>query len=193
MFFRKKKTPEVSHLCFMTRAAKNRFIPQLIDQSPQKVWLICFFEKTYADVKSILARSGHLYQEGRDRGEETVICLVDRLSIDNMEQALVVLVEDHPLFSESEKLQKILFNREVKELKILVALDEPMMKSFDESGRLQKMMTQLGMKADEVIEHRMVSKAIERAQKKLEESLATTCLIWSSQEEWFEDNQYNYK
>ena len=50
-----------------------------------------------------------------------------------------------------------------------VALDDNLMRLFG-SERIAKMMDRMGLKEGEVIQHSMISKSIERAQKKVEEN-----------------------
>jgi len=50
-----------------------------------------------------------------------------------------------------------------------VSLEDPLMRMFG-SERIAKMMDRLGHKEGDVIQHRMISKSIERAQKKVEEN-----------------------
>ena len=50
-----------------------------------------------------------------------------------------------------------------------IALDDNLMRLFG-SERIAKMMDRMGLKEGEVIQHSMISKSIERAQKKVEEN-----------------------
>jgi preprotein translocase subunit SecA len=50
-----------------------------------------------------------------------------------------------------------------------VALEDPLMRLFG-SERISKLMDRMGLKEGEVIQHSMISKSIERAQKKVEEN-----------------------
>ncbi len=50
-----------------------------------------------------------------------------------------------------------------------VALDDNLMRIFG-SDRIAKMMDRMGLKEGEVIQHSMITKSIERAQKKVEEN-----------------------
>ena len=60
-------------------------------------------------------------------------------------------------------------SRRSRKLTILCSLDDNLMRLFG-SERIAKMMDKMGLKEGEVIQHSMISKSIERAQKKVEEN-----------------------
>jgi preprotein translocase subunit SecA len=53
--------------------------------------------------------------------------------------------------------------------------------------RIQMMMKQLGVEQQEMLEHPMISKSLENAQRKLEKKVGTEHLA-NSPEEWFRKN-----
>jgi preprotein translocase subunit SecA len=72
----------------------------------------------------------------------------------------------------------------LKEAIILTSLDEPLLKIFG-GEKLIDIMQKLGMKEDEIIEHKMVSQSIANAQKKIEERMIVEQSV-RSQSEWLE-------
>ena len=69
---------------------------------------------------------------------------------------------------------------------ILTALDEPLLSHFG-GEKLIKIMQSLGMKEDEIIEHKMVSQSIANAQEKIEKKIVVEQSA-RSQAEWMERN-----
>ncbi|MBL7738066.1 MAG: hypothetical protein JNK14_02520 [Chitinophagaceae bacterium] len=95
----------------------------------------------------------------------------------------VLFAEHHPLRSkEQEQYQQW----QLKEAIVCSALEEPLFKKFG-SDKIIAMMKQLGMKEEECVEHRLISGAIENAQKKIGKKVITEHLA-NSQEEWMERN-----
>jgi preprotein translocase subunit SecA len=74
----------------------------------------------------------------------------------------------------------------LNEALIYSALDEPLFKHFG-GDKIIQMMKQLGMKEDSMIEHKMVSKAIENAQEKIEKKVIAEQDA-SSPQKWIERN-----
>lgn len=91
-------------------------------------------------------------------------------------------LEFPPLYSSFQKLLQQLGAG--TSLHVYSGLDEPL---FDQFGgeRILSLMKTLGMKEDELIEHKMVTQSIERAQKKLEEKMMFSIQA-SSSKEWFD-------
>jgi preprotein translocase subunit SecA len=73
-----------------------------------------------------------------------------------------------------------------QQVRFFVGLDEPLMHAFG-GERIAKLMDQLGMGADEVIQHPMVDRSIVRAQQKLQKA-APNAVPTRSPEEWFASN-----
>jgi hypothetical protein len=100
-----------------------------------------------------------------------------------------LFVEHHPLPSVERVFLDVLdgvSKLKVQRVRFFVGLDEPLMRAFG-GDRIIGLMTQLGMKPDEVIQHPMVDRSIENAQKKLEKA-AKNALSTRSVEEWFAQN-----
>lgn len=61
---------------------------------------------------------------------------------------------------------EFLSSLEVKKVLAQVSLDDPIISAFD-SDRIKKVMQTMDHKEDEVLEHNMIDKSIERALKKI--------------------------
>lgn len=95
----------------------------------------------------------------------------------------IVFAEHYPLKSKEEELYKKL---NVKLPVIFSSLGEPLFKIFG-ADKIVEMMKQLGMKEEEVIEHKMISKAIRKTQEKIEDKVLIDQPA-QSQQEWLERN-----
>jgi len=95
----------------------------------------------------------------------------------------VVFIEHYPM----RKKEQALFEQlNLTEVQIFSSLNEPIFKHFG-SERIVDLMTQLGMKEEEVIQHSMISNAITRAQEKIEAKMSVD-LAARSQSEWLSKN-----
>lgn len=74
----------------------------------------------------------------------------------------------------------------VKQVIVFSSLNEPLFKRFG-ADKIIQVMKQLGMKDDEVIEHSMINKAIQRAQEKIEKKVVVEQSA-HSQHDWLEKN-----
>ncbi len=95
----------------------------------------------------------------------------------------VVFAEHYPVRSKEEELYRKL---NLKRVTVYSSLEEPLFKRFG-SDKIIQLMLQLGMKEDEVIEHRMISKSIRDAQEKIEKKVLIEQTA-RSQEGWLEKN-----
>lgn len=94
-----------------------------------------------------------------------------------------VFAEHYPLRSKEEELYKKL---NTKQVIVFSSLNEPLFKRFG-ADKIIQVMKQLGMKDDEVIEHSMINKAIQRAQEKIEKKVVVEQSA-HSQHDWLEKN-----
>ena len=101
----------------------------------------------------------------------------------HVEGASIIFIEHHPMKSKED----ILFSQlSLKEATILTSLDEPLLSIFG-GGKLIGVMQKLGMKEDDIIEHKLVSQSIAKAQKKIEGRMSIEQST-RSQAEWIERN-----
>ena len=94
-----------------------------------------------------------------------------------------VFAEHYPLRRKEEELFKKL---NVKSIIIFSSLEEPLLKHFG-GEKIINIMKQLGIKENEVIEHRMISKAILHAQNKIEKKVLIDQFA-NAQDDWFKKN-----
>ena len=94
---------------------------------------------------------------------------------------------DHPIVSvgrsgkENKTVSAILG---LKEAIFVISLDDPLLWMFN-SDKIKKVMISMNHKEDEVIEHKMITKSIERALKKLDkEGLPEDCT--NELRDWYE-------
>ena len=96
-----------------------------------------------------------------------------------------VFGEHYPIRTKEEEL----FNKmKLQSVIVFSSLDEPLLKHFG-GEKIIHLMKQLGMKEDEIIEHKMVSKAIRNAQDKIGKKVLVEQSA-HTQQDWFEKN-YN--
>ena len=104
----------------------------------------------------------------------------------------IIIVEHYPVFSREELLLSQL-DKYLPGSKVTFYSDfkEPVFEIF-QMDRIEQLLKKMGLESNESISHAMVSKSIERAQKKIEEKIVsdTEC---RSQKEWIEryNNQIN--
>lgn len=94
-----------------------------------------------------------------------------------------VFGEHFPLRKKEETLYSKL---NMETVQVFSSLREPLFQQFG-ADKIIQLMQQLGMKEDEIIEHAMISKAIKRAQEKIENKV-TTDLTARSQQDWIDKN-----
>ena len=97
-----------------------------------------------------------------------------------------IFAEHYPLM---QKEQELFVKLNLQQAEVWSALNGPLFKQFG-SEKIIQMMKQLGAKEDDVIEHSMISKAIQNAQEKISKKVLInqTC---TSQEEWMRRNWTN--
>jgi hypothetical protein len=95
----------------------------------------------------------------------------------------IIIAEHYPISSKEEELYNKL---DIKSAVVFSSLDEPFFKIFG-ADEIVNMMKKLGMQEEEVIEHKMISKAIRNAQEKIEKKVLLDQSA-RSQQEWLDKN-----
>lgn len=191
MWFSKKKL-KVRIIAFESKVQKYKYLIRQFENSSSKVslWLY-YFDTTRGEIQSLcqatqtavhLTTPSELLREG--------INLLDARNIDlgqlhGYEDLL--LVETHPIFSIHKQIVSQAEQHKLSEFICFTSLDAPIMQLFG-GERLQSILSRMGLKEAEPIEHSMITKSLEKAQKKLEASLTQHQDIRSSPEEWVEKN-----
>lgn len=173
LFKRKERSPGFRDKIVMTEEAKWKALSSLCEKD-KNIILISWFDGTLKNTQAIFSNAS-------DWTERCI--LANQVHSSQTDGKKVVMAEHYPL----QQKEKDLFDRlHLSGVEIWSALDEPLFKEFG-SDKIVKMMKQLGMKEDEVIEHSMISDAITNAQKKIWERLVTDQAA-ASQEEWLHLN-----
>lgn len=173
-FFSKKVQPiKRIDKIFMDSAAKEAACVQLALQDSAVIF-ICWFPGTATAFKTLFATKGistdriveaRNFHTGKSNGHTPVF------------------LEHFPLAATELELIK---NWNITQVDIYSALDEPLLQRFG-GEEIRNMLLKMGVKPDEIIEHPLVSKAIENARKKLAEKVNFPSAA-SSQAEWFLKN-----
>ena len=95
----------------------------------------------------------------------------------------IIFAEHHPLRSKEEGLYS---KMNLQTVQVYSSLKEPLFQRFG-SDKIIKLMQQLGMNEDEIIEQEMVSKSIRKAQENIEKKVVVDQNA-SSQAEWLQKN-----
>ncbi|MBK8557694.1 MAG: hypothetical protein IPL65_18980 [Lewinellaceae bacterium] len=172
-FFKKKDpVPEMTDLVWMHSNAKSMGCIDLLQKFPDAVVLYWF-----ADTRTAFAplmQANHPNVKIKNALQVTPY---------EVEGKTVVFLEHHPLRSKENNL---MLNWKASKIYVLSAMDEAFFKQFG-GDRTIELMQKMKMREDEVIEHRLISKSIERAQQKLEEKTVFDGAS-NSAEEWIRKN-----
>ena len=171
--FSKKKAAEIRDLIWINHSAKIEGTKKFIKEHDNIV-LIAWFQGAYDEFNQQL--------NARD-GLGLEILMARTVHVSTIIGKNLVFLEHYPIRSKEEEfIQKA----EPTKVFYLSSLDEPLFKQFGGEKVIQ-MMKNLGMKEDEFIEHPMISKAIESAQRKIAEKISVENSA-NSTVEWFERN-----
>ena len=172
LFKRKEDAIKVIDKIWMSEKAKWDGILELWRKDPNIIFIAWFaetsnllaslFEKETTSVPVLMTREVHSSQLA---GKKILFC------------------EHHPL---RRKEQDIFKEWHLTEAIVHSALDEPLFLHFG-GEKIVDMMKQLGMQEDTMIEHKMISNAIENAQEKIEKKVEIEQLA-NSQKEWLQKN-----
>lgn len=169
---KKPSVPAIRDLVWATRDGKKQGLLQLLRQHPDAV-IMAWFDHTKADFESFLS------ENGLDREIKSM-----RIPLSSwVEGRQVIWLEHYPLRSrEKENIQ----SWKTDSILVLSALDEPFFHQFG-GENLARLMNSLGLAEDEMLEHKLISSSIERAQEKIEKKVISE--KWAdSQEAWFRHN-----
>jgi len=173
-FFKKKNTgPEMKDLVWMDRANKLSGGLKLYEAHKDAV-VIAWFSVTENEFNKLFAAKLSMPPQIKMANQITAATVLDKT---------VIFLEHYPFRSKEENL---IAEWKPKEIFVLNSLDEPLFKMFG-GERITTMMQRMGMQDGETIEHPMVSKSLERAQRKLEEKVVMESSA-NSAEEWFRKN-----
>lgn len=175
-------TPESVDQVWLDLAARDRAVLRAAQEGP--VLVLASFDATLERVRGAL-RAANL-----EEGPGLVVARADQLATVPA-GASVILAERHPLPAfHRALLQKLKTLAPAVTPVCFAALDDALMLSFG-GERMAELMRQLGLAADEPIEHPLVSKSLANAAKKLEQRLGpavSRLAPAASMAEWFQKN-----
>lgn len=172
-FSQKKKSAPIKDMIWISQLAKQNGCLRFIKEHPDVV-VAAWFDETEESFNQFLNQQNGLGIE---------ILQVKSMHSSQVSEKDLVFLEHYPL---REKEEEIIANLNTKGVYILSSLDEPLFNQFG-GDRVIELMKKLGMKEDEMIEHPMITKAIENAQHKLAQKV-TFENVATSAKEWFERN-----
>ena len=173
LFKKKEGSVKVIDKVWMTQEAKWNGILELWKKDPS-ITIIAWFDSTARHLETLFAK---------ETASPASIFSARTVPSSHLTSKKFVFAEHHPI---RRKEQAVFSQWHLNEALIYSALDEPLFKHFG-GDKIIQMMKQLGMKEDSMIEHKMVSKAIENAQEKIEKKVISEQDA-SSQQEWIERN-----
>jgi hypothetical protein len=173
--FRKPSTPKVNVVdkIWISTEAKALACAEMLVSNPDCLF-VAWFAETYNSVKQWI---------DVDAGGKTSLCMATDPELLTAGDRMIVFVEHYPL---SGMEQQLFSKLDRKEIPVLSSLDEPIFELFG-GEKIIRMMKQLGLKEDEMIEHSMVSSAMKRAQAKIGKKITIEKRA-RSQQEWFDNN-----
>jgi len=190
----KSNVEEVDDFIWVTKAAKGAGVIESVGETlatvdaPTVVLVAAHFEDCLAEIRLLLEASGI------DDSRVFVLRADDLQSVQNSLAGLadsqrveMIVAERHPLLEHDDALVE--FARQCGcrfHIVHHLSLDDPLLKIF--AGEwVRSVLQQLGMKEDEAIRSRMVSRRIREAQQKITRDAGRE-LVVESAEAWFKVN-----
>lgn len=134
---------------------------------------VAWFEETAEEMSSYLS----LHPPSRN------LLLASELTLDTIQHRMIMFVEHYPLSSIEQGIFKRL---NLKEVPVLLSLDEPFFQKFG-GEKIIELIKKLGVNEDEVLGHAMIGKSIRNAQRKIAENVKLEKKA-RSQQEWMKLN-----
>jgi hypothetical protein len=173
LFKKKDGSVKIIDKIWMTQEAKWNGLLELWKKDPDIV-IVAWFDSTLRHLETLFAKE-----------TTSPVSLFSARTIHGSQITgkKIIFAEHHPMRT---KEQEAFSQWHLSEAIVHSAMDEPLFKHFG-GDKIIGMMKQLGMKEDSMIEHKMISNAIENAQEKIEKKVITEQNT-SSQQEWIERN-----
>ena len=173
LFKKKDHGPTVTEKIVIAKDAKLEAMLAYWKENPATVF-IYWFDDDLAEAE--------FYFAAKNSG--TVPLMIAR------EMSSLKLSGNHPVFGEHYPLpakEMELYERlGLSNVTVFSSLQEPLFKLFG-ADKIIQLMGSLGVKEDEVIEHKMISKSIRNAQEKIEKKVLVEHAA-RSQQDWIEKN-----
>jgi len=186
---KKQKAKTVSRIGMTRTAAFNDLVKEL-KQGNGPRFVFYFFEGSREVIKQLLEKENLPVHETAGHSNEIFLLNARKQNLNALSLTTVskIYCIDHfPLRSVFENYANGISEANPSlTINIYGGLDEPIFNVFG-GERIKELMVKMGMKEDEMIEHSMVSKAIENAQEKIEKKVITESPAHNA-EEWFRRN-----
>jgi hypothetical protein len=173
LFKKKDDSVKVIDKIWMSQEAKWNGILELWKKD-QDLIIIAWFPSTRQLLETLFAKSAT---------PTASLLLAREVHSSQLSGKNIIFAEHHPF---RKKEQEAFRQWQLSEATVHSAMDEPLFLHFG-SEKVVGMMKSLGMKDDSMIEHNMISHAIENAQEKIEKKVITEQSA-NSQKEWMERN-----
>jgi len=207
MFFKKKKKGiKIPDKVWISKVEKFRGLYDYLDNALQNgIFLLVInqFENTQQEVLQMMEKLEVSHQHLTETTmmlESVNIFTINATSIlginassslavelANKAGLQIIITEHHPSFKQEqillEHLQEML---PLLSAEVFTALDEPFMQLFG-GDRLIAIMERMGIKENEPLEHAMITKAVVRAQQKIDKAINQN-IVADSQQTWMEQS-----
>jgi len=177
LFKKKEDEVKVVDKVVISEEAKLRVMYSYWNQN-KNIQFIFWFDETLRLAESYFATQTN---------ESIVLLTAREASAHLLNGKIAVFAEHYPIHSKEDALYKKL---NLQKVEVFSSLREPLFNKFG-GDKIIQLMQQLGMKEDEVIEHKMISKAIRNAQDKIEKKVPFEQTA-QSQEDWLTKNSPNH-
>lgn len=170
-FFKKKNEIVIKDLVWKTEVFKYQSLIKYAKQI-DKLIIVYYFEDTKKELESNLNTANINYTDTNSFAANVWLMqasnLMHKLSIDGR---TVVFAEHHPSFiKEKEVLDYLLVQLNARTINFHISLEDELLKYFG-SEKIVQILEKMGFKDDEIIEHNMISRSIQNAQKKIDEQV----------------------
>jgi hypothetical protein len=173
LFKKKEDSPKIIDKVWMTGAAKlQAFVEEW--KKDNTIFYVFWFDETLRNTEFFFSKEVPAQAPFITAREATAHSLAGKT---------VIFAEHYPLHEkEKELFQKL----SLGQVQIWSSLDEPLFKHFG-GEKIVQLMKQLGVKDNEAIEHKMISKAVQNAQEKIQKKVIVEQTTYS-QKDWIEKN-----
>lgn len=206
LFKKKQDTAQISDKVWINTSARNRGLVKDIKAAvsqQQTVSIFYFFKDSKKMIELILNEVGIEFSELENSNLSTSVVIIPASELEKSMSlqgkfkrraekgnGSLFFLEHYPMLSVEQQFFEVLSLQTVHPIKAVfyLAMDGPLLQSFG-GDRLIGTMQSMGISEDECTEHNMITKSIERAQKKLEKKLDGNEIKTHSEEEWYKTNQ----
>jgi hypothetical protein len=172
LFKKKEDSVKVIDKIWMSQESKWKGILNLWRKDPELI-IITWFNETHRRLTGFFA----------PETSSAPVLLAREVHASQIKGKPIIFSEHYPM---RRKEQDSFKQWQLTQAIVHSAMDEPIFLHFG-GEKILGMMKQLGMKEDNVIEHKLISNSIENAQEKIEKKVVAEQLA-NSQKEWIERN-----